>query len=79
MITKMKAHRVFRKGIWVLLAVLVVIAVHGIIFYYVTSHLVLSAGLIAGVIILAAIKLIVIKRWRLLGTVHALFRRDTRD
>jgi hypothetical protein len=75
----MKAHSVFRKGIWVLLAVFVVIALHGIIFYYVTSHLVLSSGLIAGVIILVAIKLIVIKRWRLPGSVHALFRRHTRD
>ncbi len=61
----------FRRRIW-MLAVLAVmlIAGHGIILYYASSHLALSAGLVSGLILL-----IVIKHLGLLGPAYALFRR----
>ena len=55
-----------------LLAVLL-IAGHGVILYYASSHLALSAGLISGVIVL-----IVIKHLGLLGPTYALLRRHWR-
>ena len=48
----------------------VLIAGHGIILYYASSHLALSAGLVSGLILL-----IVIKHLGLLSPVYALLRR----
>jgi hypothetical protein len=64
-------HSLFRRRIWMLVVLAVMlIAGHGITLYYVSSHLVLSAGLLSGLILL-----IVIKHLGLLGPVYALFRR----
>jgi len=49
------------------------IAGHGVILYYASSHLTLSAGLVSG-----AILLIVIKHLGLLGPTYALLRRRWR-
>ena len=68
---RMKGHSIprGRTGAVVALAVLL-IAGHGVILYYASSHLALSAGLVSGVILL-----IVIKHLGLLGPAYALFRR----
>jgi hypothetical protein len=58
-----------RIGVVVALAV-VLIAGHGVILYYASSHLALSAGLVSGVILL-----IVIKHLGLVSSAYALFRR----
>jgi len=54
---KMKGHALSRKRIWVLavLAVLLITA-HAVIFYCLSSHLALSAGLVSGVTLLIVIK-----------------------
>jgi hypothetical protein len=62
-----------RIGVVIVLAVLLM-AGHGIILYYASSHFGLSAGLVAGVILL-----IVIKHLGLLGPAYALFRRRWRS
>jgi hypothetical protein len=59
---------------WLLLVgVAVLIAGHGVIMYYVSSHLALSAALVSGVI-----GLVVIKHLGLLYPLYALFRRRSR-
>ena len=64
-------HSLFRRRIWMLaLLAVMLIAGHGIILYYTSSHLALSAGLVSGIILL-----IVVKHLGLLGPVCALFRR----
>ena len=69
----MSGHSLFRGRIWILalLAVLLVVG-HGIVLYYASSHLALSAGLVSGVVLL-----IVVKHLGLLGPAYALFRRVT--
>ena len=56
-----------------MVGVIVLIAAHGVILYYFSSHLALSAAVVSGAIILA-----VIKHLGLLGLVYALFRRRAR-
>ena len=51
----------------------ILVAGHGMVLYYASSHLALSAGLLSG-----AIVLIVIKHLELLGPALALFRRRLR-
>ena len=64
-------HRLTRGRVWIVavLAVLIV-AAHGSVLYYASSHMALSAGIIA-----ASVVLIAIKHLGLLGSVFALFRR----
>ena len=57
----MKRHTVLHKGIWVI-AIVAVIALHGTILYYVTSHVSLSALLMAFLTILLVVKVIIVKR-----------------
>lgn len=52
---------------------LILIAGHGIVLYYVSSHMALSAAIVSGVILL-----VVIKHLGLLGPAYALFRRRAR-
>ncbi|MGI8519142.1 MAG: hypothetical protein ACR2MC_00795 [Actinomycetota bacterium] len=52
------------------LLVIVLLAGHGVILYYVSSHVVLSATVLSGVIIL-----LVINHVGLLGPLYALLRR----
>jgi hypothetical protein len=54
--------------------VVALIASHGIILYYVSSHTALSAAVLSGVTIL-----VVIKHLGLLGPLYALFRRRSRS
>ena len=63
-----------RRRVWMAagLAILL-IAVHGSILYYASSHMALSAGIIAGTVVL-----IVIKHLGLLAPVFAFFRRHRR-
>ena len=64
-------HSLFRRRIWMLAVLTVMLgAGHGIILYYASSHLALSAGLLSGLILI-----IVSKHLGLLGPVYALFRR----
>src|SRR6266700_2138327 len=67
----MTGHSLARVRIWIVaLVAIMLVAGHGIILYYASSHLALSAGLISGVVLL-----IVIKHLGLLGSAYALFRR----
>jgi hypothetical protein len=58
-------------------AVATVIAGHGIILYYVSSHMTLSAAVVSGVIILLVIKHLGLAA-ALLGPLYALVRRRSR-
>ncbi len=70
----MKGHSPLSMPFWMALAgVVVLIAGHGIILYYVSSHAGLSAAVIAGVVVL-----IVVKHLGLLGPLYVLFRRRSR-
>ena len=70
----MRGHVRLRAHAWMLpVAVIILIAGHGIILYYFSSHVALSAAVASGVIIL-----VVIKHLGLLGPVYALFRRRAR-
>jgi hypothetical protein len=70
----MMGHSLTRGRVWILavLAILL-IAVHGSILYYASSHMALSTGIIAGIVVL-----VVIKHLGLLAPVLALFRRHQR-
>jgi len=57
--------------IWMLVAIAaVLVAGHGIILYYFSSHLVMSAAVVSGLIVVA-----VIKHLGLLGSLYGLLRR----
>jgi hypothetical protein len=56
-----------------MVGVIALIAGHGIILYYFSSHMALSATVVSAVIIL-----VVIKHLGLLGPVYTLFRRRAR-
>jgi hypothetical protein len=67
-------HSLTRGRVWIVAVLAVVfIAVHGSILYYASSHMALSAGIIAGTVVL-----IVIKHLGLLAPVFAFFRRHRR-
>ena len=67
----MRAHGRLRARAWMLpLAVIILIAGHGIILYYFSSHVALSTAVASAVIIL-----VLIKHLGLLGSAYALFRR----
>lgn len=64
-------HSLLRGRIWILvLLAVMLVAGHGIILYYTSSHLALSAGLVAAVGLL-----IVVKHLGLLGSAQAVIRR----
>jgi hypothetical protein len=66
----MMGHRGLLTRPWILLiTVAILIAGHGIVLYYVSSHTTLSAAVLTSVIIL-----VVIKHLGLLGALFALFR-----
>ena len=70
----MKGHPLSRRRMWVVsVLALILLAGHGLILYYASSHLALSAGLASGVILL-----IVIKHLGLLGSAYAFLRRRWR-
>jgi len=72
--TLMKNHSRLPLRPWmVLVGVVVLIAGHGIIVYYVSSHVALSVTVMAGLTLL-----VVIKHLGLLGPLYALFRRRSR-
>ncbi len=64
-------HRLARRRFWILPVLLVMLlASHGVILYYVSADVMLSAAVVSGAIIL-----LVLKHVGLLGPVYALFRR----
>jgi hypothetical protein len=66
----MKNH----KRLWMLLAgAMILIAGHGVILYYFSSHLALSAGVVAGLVVL-----LVVKHLGLLGPLYAILRKALR-
>ncbi|HKA17928.1 MAG TPA: hypothetical protein VKN18_06385 [Blastocatellia bacterium] len=70
----MKGHQLPRGRTWILLLIAVVLfGAHGVILYYVSSHLTLSAAVVSVVIIL-----VVIKHLRLLSSLRGLSRRRPR-
>jgi hypothetical protein len=66
----MKDHSRVPMRLILLVGAVVLIAGHGIILYYVSSHTALSAVVVSGVILL-----VVIKHLGLLRPLYALFRR----
>jgi hypothetical protein len=59
------------KRLWMLLAgAIILIAGHGLILYYFSSHLALSATAITGVIVL-----VIVKHLGLLGPLYAIVRK----
>lgn len=66
----MKTH----NRLWILLAgAIILVAGHGVILYYFSSHLTLSATVIAGVVVL-----VVVKHLGLLGPLYAILRKAVR-
>lgn len=64
-------HLLARRRVWLLpLLATVLLAGHGVILYYVSSHVMLSAAVLSGAVIL-----LVVKHVGLLGPLYALFRR----
>ena len=64
-------HPLARRRVWVLPAlVIALLAGHGVLLYYVSSHVMLSAAVLSG-----AIVLLVLKHLGLLGPLYARFRR----
>lgn len=64
-------HLLARRRVWILpVLVIVLLAGHGVILYYVSSQVLLSAAVLSGAIIL-----LVIKHVGLFGPLYALFRR----
>ena len=66
-------HRLLRRPWMLLLAVAILIAGHGIVLYYISSHAALSASVVLSVIVL-----VVIKHAGLLAPLFALLRRRSR-
>jgi hypothetical protein len=67
----MKGHSLLPSRIWMLLSIAVVlVAGHGILLYYFSSHPVMSAAVVSGVIVV-----LVIKHVALLGSLYGLLRR----
>ena len=70
----MRGHGCLHARAWMLpLAVIILIAGHGTVLYYFSSHVALSAAVVSAVIIL-----VVIKHLGLLGSAYALFPRRAR-
>jgi hypothetical protein len=70
----MKGHsRLLTRTLMLPVGIVVLIAGHGIMLYYVSAHTALSATVVSGVIIL-----VVIKHLGLFGPLYALFRRRSR-
>jgi hypothetical protein len=65
--------RLLMRTLLLSIAAAVIIAGHGFILYYVSSHMALSATAISGLIIL-----LVIKHLGLLGPLYAVFKRHSR-
>lgn len=71
----MKVHgRLLTRSLLLSLGVVVLVAGHGIILYYVSSHMALSAAALSGVVIL-----VIIKHLGLLRPLYALLRRRSRS
>lgn len=63
-------HRRITRSVWLVsLAVIALVAAHGIVFFYIPSQTTLSAVALSGILILLVIKL------ALIGGGHALLRR----
>jgi hypothetical protein len=70
----MKDHGLLHKGAWLVAAgVIILIAAHGVVLYYLSSHPALSAAVVSGVIIL-----VVVKHFGVLGRLSALLKRRAR-
>jgi hypothetical protein len=62
------------RRLWLALAIAVVlIAGHGVFLYYISSHMAVSAAVIAGVILL-----VLVKHLGLLGPLYAMLRKRRR-
>jgi membrane protein YdbS with pleckstrin-like domain len=66
----MKTHGRMRVGFWIVTTVVAIVAGHGIILYYGSSHLALSATAVSIVAVL-----VIVKHLGLLGAVSGLLRR----
>ena len=67
-------HKHTHGRLWIVAVLgLLLLAGHGFILYYASSHMVLSAGVVIGIVLL-----VVIKHLGLLGPAFALFRRHRR-
>ncbi len=62
-----------RRRTWILAIIAaILLATHGVVLRFASSHFMLSGGLVSGIVLLLLIKL------SFLGPVHALFRHKTR-
>jgi len=61
-----------RLWLWIAIAV-ILIAGHGVILFYISSHIAVSAAVIAGVILL-----VLVKHLGLLGPLYAMLRKRRR-
>jgi uncharacterized membrane protein YfcA len=73
----MKGNIFKHKHVWLLAVMAVLIAGHGAFLYYLSSR-VAVAVMVSAVIIIAAVKLVLIKRRGSSGHLYALFRRWSR-
>jgi len=70
-VTTLPGHSLKHGRLWILAVLaLVLLAWHGFILYYASSHMALSAGVVTGIVVL-----IIIKHLGFLGPAFALFRR----
>lgn len=71
----MNHHNHLRMRLWmVLVGIIVLIAGHGVILYYVSAHTTLPAAIVSGVIVL-----VVLKHLGFLGALYGGFRRRYRQ
>ena len=66
----MTVHGRARAGLWIVPGVVVLVAGHGIILYYGSSHAALSGAVLSSVAIL-----VIVKHLGLVGSLYALLRR----
>jgi uncharacterized membrane protein len=74
----MKGRILKHKRVWMVAAVVVLVAGHGAFLHYISSHVALSTAMVSGVIILVAVKLIVIKHRGASSPLRTLSRRWSR-
>jgi hypothetical protein len=74
----MKGNILPHKRVWLVAAIILLIAGHGALVDYFSSRLGISAAMVGGIIVLLLLKLILIKHRGLSGALRTLFRGQPR-
>jgi len=74
----MKMRSISSEGLWLLIGIIALIALHGAVLSYITSHVALSTVVLLGITMIVTLKLTIIKRRGLPHSVRSLFRRHFR-